>query len=216
MQSQDERDREGFAARKERDGTVKEFSHEEITGKYEGEELDERRAARPPDERFSHLEKKQDELKRDGEKKYDELKTDFDKKHDELKGDVKNLGSQMSDVRAEVSGVVAKINGQEKRFDGQEKLMTETLSIVKKSAERDADRAHLTLTAELDVDRAQKLAKVEVEKEVQLDTIDAKRSEREDQLDKRKKRREAFLRALAFVASGGGIIELLHKLGVLK
>jgi hypothetical protein len=206
---------EGFAARKERDGSVKEFATEELTDRYEGEELAERRAQRPPEERFSRLEQKHDDLKKDVDKKHDDLKRDFDKKHDELKSDVKTLSGQLSNVRADVSGAVAKIDGQEKRFDSQEKLLTETLSIVKKTAERADDRAHLTLTAELDVDRAQKLAKVEVEKEVQLDTIDAKRSERADTLDAKKTRRATILKAVGWVAGGGGLVELLHKLGVL-
>jgi len=208
MQSHDERDMEGLAARKERDGTVKEFPAEEITGRYEGEELEARRSARSPDERFSNLEKKHDELKQDVEKKHDELKQDVR----EVRSDVKGLSGQVADVRADVAGAVAKL-------DGQEKFLTETLSIVKKSAERHDDRAHLTLTAELDVDRAHKLAQVEVEKEVQLmtvaDKIDAKRSKRVDTLDARKKRREALLKALGFAVGGGGLIELLHKLGVL-
>jgi hypothetical protein len=46
MQSQDERDAESFAARRERDGVVKKFPDEEITGRYEGEELEERRSQR--------------------------------------------------------------------------------------------------------------------------------------------------------------------------
>ena len=204
MQSQDERDAEGFAARKERDGAVKECAGDELTGRYEGEELSERRARRPPDERFGRLEEKHDELKKDVEKKHDELKKDVEKKHDELKkdvsdvrSDVKGLTSQVSSLRADVSGAVGKINGQEK-------LLTETLSIVKQTHKREADREHVTFTATVDVDRAKELAKVEVDKEEELDTIDAK-----------KNRRELILKSMGLAASGGGLVELLHRLGVL-
>ena len=193
MQSQDERDAEGFAARKERDGAVKESAGEEITGRYEGEELSEQRAQRPPDARFGRLEKKHDELKKDVEKKHDELKKDVS----DVKSDVKALSGQVGDMRSAVSGAVGKL-------DGQEKLLVETLSIVKKAHEREADRDHVTFTATVDVDRAKELSKVEVDKEQQLDTIDAK-----------KKKREMILKGVGLTASGGGLIELLHRLGVL-
>ena len=193
MQSQDERDAKGFAARKERDGVVKEFGGDEITGRYEGEELEERRAARAPDERFGRLENKHDELKKDVEKKHDELKKDVS----EVRSDVKVLSGQVSDMRSDVSGAVGKI-------DGQEKVLTEMLSIVKKTAEHGADRQHVTFTAMVDVDRAKELAKVEVDKEEKLDTIDAKKT-----------KRELILKGVGLTVSGGGLVELLHRLGVL-
>jgi len=193
MQSQDERDEEGFAARREREVVVKEFPSEEITGSYEGEELEARRSARAPDERFGRLENKHDELKHDVEKKHDELKKDVS----EVRSDVKGLSGQVSDMRSAVSGAVGKL-------DGQEKLLTETLSIVKKTADHAADRNHVTFTAKVDVDRAQELAKVEVDKEQQLDTLDAKKT-----------RRALILKGVGLAASGGGLIELLHRLGVL-
>ena len=195
MQSQDERDAEGFAARKERerDGVVRELGGEEITGRYEGEELEERRAARSPDERSARLETKHDDLKKDVEKKHEELKKDVS----EVRADVKGLSGQVSDMRSAVSGAVGKL-------EGQEKLLTETLSIVKKTHDRESDREHVTFTATVDVDRAKELAKVEVDKEEKLDTIDAK-----------KKKRELIVKGAGLFASGGGLIELLHRLGVL-
>src|SRR5688572_13087468 len=65
MQSQDERDAEGFAARKERDASSSspaEFASEEITGKYNGVELEQHREGRPISDRVKRLEKKHDEL----------------------------------------------------------------------------------------------------------------------------------------------------------
>lgn len=172
---------------------MKEFPGEEITGRYEGEELDERRRARAPDERFGRLENKHDELKHDVEKKHDELKREVG----EVRSDMKTLSGHVSDMRSDVSGAVGKI-------DGQEKVLVEMLSIVKKTADHAADRQHVTFTAQVDVDRAQELAKVEVNKEQQLDTIDAKKT-----------RRALVLKGVGLAASGGGIIELLHRLGVL-
>ena len=198
MQSQDERDMGGLAARREREismkeSALKEYACEDITGSYEGEELEAHRRTRPSDERFSHLEKKHDELKHDVEKKYDELKKDVS----DVRSDVKDLSSQVSDMRSDVSGAVGKI-------DGQESVLTEMLSIVKKTAEHGADRQHVTFTAKVDVDRAKELAQVEVNKEQQLDTLDAKKA-----------RRTVIIKGVGLLASGGGIIELLHRLGVL-
>ena len=195
MQSQDERDAEGFAALKERErgGVVKEFGGEEFTDRFEGEELEAHRALRPLDERASRLETKHDDLKKDVEKKHDELKKDVS----EVRSDVKGLSGQVSDMRSAVSGAVGKL-------EGQEKLLTETLSIVKKTHERESDREHVTFTATVDVDRAKELARVEVDKEEKLDTIDAK-----------KKKRELIVKGVGLFAGGGGLIELLHRLGVL-
>lgn len=208
MQSQDERDAEGFAARRERDGIVKEFPDEEITGRYEGEELDERRSQRTDVERIGRLEKKHDELKRDVEKKHDELKRDVA----EVRGDVKAVSGQVSDLRAGVSGAVGKL-------EGQEKVLSEMLSIVKKSA----DREHVTFTAKVEVDKAQELAKVEVEKQHELAAIEVTKEEKvagivvvkEEKIDTVKAkgdRRKRNLKILALLAGGGGIFELIHRL----
>jgi outer membrane murein-binding lipoprotein Lpp len=64
MQSQTERDHEGFAAKKERESAVPEvrFPEEEITGKLQGEELAQARERRPTDERIGRLEQKHDQL----------------------------------------------------------------------------------------------------------------------------------------------------------
>ncbi len=200
VQSQDERDAEGFAARREREVAVKEFASEEITGRYEGEELEERRAQRPHVERIGRLEKKHDELKQDVEKTHDDLKRDVA----EVRSDVKTVSGQVSDLRAGVSGAVGKL-------DGQEKILGEMLSIVKMSAERE----HVTFTATVEVDKAQELAKVEVGKERELAEIEVTKEEKVDTVKAKDDRRKRNLKILALVTSGGGIIELLHRLGVL-
>ena len=224
MQSQDDRDAEGLAARRERDAVVKElgdnvehFEKDEVTGRYEGEELDARRALRPHDERIGRLEKKHDELKADVDKKHDELKRDVKEKHDELKkevgevrSDVKGVSGQVSDMRAEVSGAVGKL-------DGQEKVLTEMLSIVKKTAIREADREHVTFTAKVEVDKEKELAKVEVDKEQQLAAIEVTKEVQVDVVKAKRDRRKRNLKILSLVgsglAAGAGLIELLHRIG---
>ena len=192
QKSQDERDAESFAALKEREATSRltpEFLTEEITGRYEGDALAEQRERRPTPDRVKRLEKKHDELRADVEKKHDELKVDFR----ETQKDVKVLSGHVSDLRADVAGAVGKI-------DGQEKVMTEMLSIVKEGATRD----HVTFTAKVEVDKERELAKVEVDKEQLLDTFHARRA-----------RRRMIVKAVGVAASGAGLIELLHRLGVL-
>jgi predicted phage tail protein len=197
--SDDRRDTEGFAARREREASVKdavkEFVAEEITGRYEGEELAERRALRPPDERFSILEQKHDELKYETEKRHDELKRDFEKRHDDLKRDTEKRHDELRD---DVKGLSDKMDSsQAKLLDGQKEMLGEMLSIVKKNAEG----AHLKFTAEVDVDRAEKLAEVEVKKETRLDTVDAKKT-----------RRATIAKIVAWALGGGGVVELIHWL----
>lgn len=204
MQSQDDRDMEGLAARREREAVVKDFSSEEITGRYEGEELEERRRARGPDERFGRLEKKHDELRHDVEKKHDELKKDVS----DVRSDVKGLSGQVNDMRSDVSGAVGKI-------DGQETLLTEMLSLVKKSAEKSIERDHVTFTATVEVDKAQELAKLEVGKAHELAEIEVIKEEKVDTVKAKSDRRKRNLAILGLLASGAGVIELLHRLGVL-
>jgi hypothetical protein len=205
MQSQDDRDAEGLAARRERDAsTVKEFAAEEITGRLEGEELIERRSARPALERIGRLERKQDELKLDVEKKHDELKLDVS----EVRSDVKTVSGQVSNLRADVAGAVGKLDGQEKLLSSQERLITETLSIVKKSAERE----HVTFTAKVEVDKEKELANVEVDKEKKLAAIEVTTKKKVDTIQAKGDRRKRNIKILAILASGGSIVELVHQL----
>ena len=192
------------ASRSSQGEFVRDLVDDEITGQYEGEDLEIRRALRPPDTRIARHEKKHDELKQDAREKHDELKQDVREKHDELKHDVaemrtdvKGLSGQVSDLRAGVSGAVGKL-------DGQEKVLGEMLSIVKKTADRD----HVTFTAKLEVDKERELARVDVDKELQLDKVDARRA-------RRKVLRKLILKGLGLVGGGGVVVELLHRLGVL-
>jgi hypothetical protein len=154
--SQNDRDAEGFAARREREAAsmIPEFLHDEVTGKYEGEELQAQRESRPVTDRINRLEKKHDETRAE-----------------DVRSDVKELSGHVSDLRADVSGAVGKL-------DGQQNVLTELLSIVKNTAEHATDRDHITFTAKVDVDKAAELAKIEVAKEQGLDTIEARRVRR--------------------------------------
>ena len=208
-----DRDAEGFAARRERDaqGTPVEFMSEEITGKYEGEELAEHRKRRPPDERLGLLEKKHDELKIDVKEARAELKGDVKEVRDELKSDVKDvrtdvkaLSEHVGDLRKDVGGVVGKIAGQDKVLD-------EVLGLVKESAKRD----HVTFTAKIDVDKAHELAKVEVEKASGLAQVEVSKGKDLDTVEARKVWRNTITKIVGGGLGGGTVVELLHRLGVL-
>jgi chromosome segregation ATPase len=179
---------------------LKEFVDEEITGQYEGEELELRRALRPPEDRIDRLEKKHDELKQEVREKHDELKKDVS----EVRTDIRGLSTQVGDVRADVAGATGKL-------DGQDKVLVEMLSLVKKTADRD----HVTFTAKVEVDKERELAEVAVDKERALAEVAVDKTGALDKFASRRARRKMVLRALGLLASGGGIIELLHRLGVL-
>jgi len=104
-----------------------------------------------------------------------------------------SIAETVGDLRADVAGAVGKL-------DGQEKVLGEVLGIVKKSAEVRVIQRH----AEIEVSRIQALTEIEVSKEQQLDKIDANKS-----------RRKLVLKAIGLAASGGGLIEILHRFGVL-
>jgi predicted phage tail protein len=213
MQSQDERDKAGFEARKERErsGVVRDFAGEEITGRYEGDELDERRAARPPDERFGHLEKKHDELKADVEKRHDELKRDVKEVRDELKAENKETRSDVKELSGQVSGLRTDFSGAAGEMKGQREALTELVGLVKKSAERD----HVTFTAKVDVDKAHELAKVEVTRAEGLAKVEVTKEDGLDKIQAKKDRRATIAKIAGGILGGGSIVELLHKLGVL-
>jgi hypothetical protein len=203
-QSQDERDAESFAARREREAGSVEFTSEEITGKYEGAELEELREQRLPTDRLKRLEKKHDALKEDVEKKHEELKEDVK----DVRSDVKELAGHVSDLREDVASAVGKL-------DGQQPVLREMLSIVKRTATAAADRDHVTFTAKVDVDKAHELARVEVDKAAELAVIEVSKEEQVDTVKAKHDRRKRNLKIIGLVASGGSIIELLHRLGVL-
>jgi hypothetical protein len=190
MQSQDDRDAEGLAARRERDAAVKEFSNDEITGRYEGEELDEKRAERGDTERIGRLEKK----------------------HDELKGDVKQLSGEVSSLRTEVSSTRSEVAGAIGKIDGQSGVLTEMLDLVKKTVEQTAEREHVSFTAKVEVDKAHELARVEVDKEQQLAAIEVTKETTVDTVKAKADRRKRNLKLLGLLASGGSIVELIHRL----
>lgn len=194
--SHNDRDAEGFAARREREAAsmVPEFLHDEVTGKYEGEELEAHRERRPVTDRINRLEKKHDETRAD----LKDVRADFKSDLKDVRSDVKELSGHVSDLRADVSGAVGKL-------DGQQNVLTELLSIVKNTAEHATDRDHITFTAKVDVDKAAELAKIEVAKEQGLDTIEARRV-----------RRKTIAKLVGGIFVGAyALYEFLHRVGAL-
>jgi hypothetical protein len=194
-QSQDDRDTESFAALREREAQAHahayvEFANEEITGKYEGEELAEKRRLRKDSDRVERLEKKHDELKSDVK---------------DVRSDVKQLSGQVGDLRADVAGAVGKI-------EGQEVVLTEMLSIVKKTAERD----HVTFTAKVDVDKAHELADVEIDKATKLAHVEVNKEQQLEPIEARSVRRKAIAKLVGGIFVGAyALYEFLHRVGVL-
>jgi hypothetical protein len=220
MQSQDDRDADGYAARRERDDAVKEFVGEEITGQYEGEELEQHRERRPTPDRIRRLEKKHDEVKDDLKNVKDDLKNT----RSELKGDIKDVRSDVKTLSGHVSNLSAGVAGAVGKIDGQQGVLSEMLSIVKKTADRD----HVTFTAKVEIDKEKELARVEVDKEKELAKVEVDKEmevakvevDKEKEVDVVKARQDRRKRNLIIlglvssgVASGAAIIELLHRIG---
>ncbi len=114
---------------------------QEVTGQYEGEELAQIRARRPTDKRIARLEEK----------------------HDELKSDVKETKTDVKALTTAVNQLAVAVADQ----GGQLKVLPELVEAVNNSITRAAARDHVTFTAQVDVDKANA-----------LDRIDAKKSRR--------------------------------------
>lgn len=137
MQSQTDRDHEGFKARKERElaagfaQSIPVELPEDITGQYEGEERKMYRNKRPTDERVERLEDKHDKL----DDKIDKLEDS----HSELVTTVNRVDSSLAELRGEM------------------KVLPRLVTALEKAAETRATHETMTLTTKLDVDRQQAL-----------------------------------------------------------
>jgi uncharacterized protein (UPF0335 family) len=206
-QSQNDRDAEGFAARREREmsSVVGEFLQDDVTGKYEGEELKAQREVRPVTDRVQRLEKKHDDLRAD----LKDVRVDFKSDLKDVRTDVKELSDHVSNLRADVSGAVGKL-------DGQQGVLSELLSIVKNTAEHANERDHITFTAKVDVDKAQELAKVDVGKAAELAKVEVAKEQELDTVEGRKVRRKAIAKLVGGLFVGAyALYEFLHRVGAL-
>lgn len=136
-QSQAERD-SGIEARKAREREVPEFAGEEITGKYDGEELDIKRRQRTHSDRIERLEKKHD-------------------KHEEK---IDTLAQAVNNVQVDIG----KLDG---RFDGQDRVLKNIEKSVDRMAQREhvevttsIDVGAARQESEIKVDEAKKIAAV--------------------------------------------------------
>lgn len=178
-----------------------EFETDEITGNYEGEELEAYRSLRPLPERVTRLERKQDALRGEFKEVRGEVK--------EVRADVRVLASQVGDLREDVSGAVGKI-------EGQAPVLSEMLSIVKKAAEKTVERDHVTFTAQVDVDKAHELARVEVDKAAGLANVELAKERNLEPIKARSERRKAIAKLVGSIFVGAyALYEFLHRLGVL-
>src|SRR5262249_37993257 len=127
-------------------------AHDEITGKYEGEELEERRARRPTPERILRLERKHDELAADVK---------------EVRQDVKTVERHLCEVAERVAHV-----------DGQMEILPKVVDEMRLATRAMQEREHVTFTAKLDLDKAKALGDQRVATQEKLDVIDARKARR--------------------------------------
>ena len=189
-------------------GHAEEFEIDEITGNYEGEELELYRSQRPLPDRVTRLERKQDALRGEFKDVRGEFK-DVRGEVKEVRADVRTLTGQVGDLRSDVSGAVGKI-------EGQAPVLSEMLSIVKKAAEKTVERDHVTFTAQVDVEKAHELAKVEVDKAAGLANVELAKERDLEPIKARSERRKAIAKLVGSIFVGAyALYELLHRVGVL-
>ncbi len=126
---------------------------DEVTGKYEGDELKSMRARRPTDERITRLEEKHDKL---------------ESKVDKLDGKVDQVDDKVDKMAVSVAGM-----------EGQFKVIPRLVDSMEKAIESMNEREHVKFTATVDVDKAKQLSKVEIEAAEKKDEIDAGKAKRE-------------------------------------
>jgi hypothetical protein len=142
VQTSTQRDTAGLAARSERE--LRERSPipfelpEEITGNYEGEELERIRALRPPEDRFHVLETKHDKL---------------DQKVEKLDTKVEALDTKVDRVEVAVAGINGKMDLLPKMFE----------SLQGELASRRED-GHVILKQTLDVNTHEAKARIDTQK----------------------------------------------------
>lgn len=158
------------------------IQYDEATGNYEGDQLREIRERRPTPLRIGHL-----------EERVDEVVTTLSEWRAEVS---KEIGA----VKTEVATELGKVHGALGSFTGEMKGFK---TVLETALQRD----HVTFTAKVEVDKAEKLGEVEVNTEKKLDKVEAK-----------KDRRKFWLQIGGAILGGGAVFTaakaLLHWLGV--
>jgi len=126
---------------------------DEITGQYEGEQLEEMRARRAEQSPETSI-------------------TKLEKKHDALAGQVGGLSQSFTDFRVEHA---EQMGGMQAAFGTLAGEVKGLATVVKDNRDKD----HLTFTAKVDVDRAKHISDVNVKQAEDIDRIAARKARRE-------------------------------------
>lgn len=166
LQSQTERDTEGIQARKERDATrgiPGPFESDDLTGQYEGEELERARAKRPTDERLTRLERKSDMTS--------EQLAEHAMLLAEQAGAIGEANRELGNVKGAIGDMGAKMDLWPKLVDQITKTNQETLTELR-------SQAHYKFTATVDVGKEGALSDIKVRETKELDAVDEKKAKR--------------------------------------
>jgi len=191
FQSQNERDVQGLAARKERDRTAEAgtpfAAEEELTGNHEGEELQRLRALRPTDLRFAHIEKRVDKAV----------------------GEIGEIRGEIGEIRAEVAVGMGKIVGSVGELAGEVKGLAMVVA-------NQGQREHATYKATLEIDTAEKKAEFEVDTAEKKAEVEVGVAKKKDEIDAKKESRSRTTKiiagVIALLTSGTFLGWLLGKL----
>lgn len=132
---------------------------DEITGKYDGDELRAMRARRSPLKRLEHTEDNIDDLR----KGFSGLRNDV--------SDLRKENGERDKLARETRDAVMKMQGE---FT----VVPRLVDLLEKANEQSAKREMLAVAAKTDVEKAKKLADTEVTKEQQLDNVAARKDRR--------------------------------------
>lgn len=189
-QSQADRDLEGLEAKRQREleHAIPEFEAEDATGKYAGEELQQRRRARSHSDRIDRLEQK----------------------HDTLAGAIAEVKGEVAGVKGEVVGLRGEVIGQ---MNGQDRV----LKNIESAMTRIAEREQVDVTTRVELHKADKMSEIRVEEEKKISATKIEEEKRiadiKDAADKKKAKRKLILIVGSIVgAIAGGTVELLHRI----
>lgn len=168
LQSQTERDAEGIQARKEREAAraaavPAPFESDDLTGQYEGEELEQARAKRPTDERLKRLEGKAD--------KVNDILAEHANLLAEQATEIGNVKGELGNIKGSIGDIAGEMKVWPQLVETITKTNHETLTELRR-------QAHYKFTATVDVGKEGALSDIKVKETRELDAVDEKKAKR--------------------------------------
>lgn len=190
LQSPTERELTSETARREReererDAVPEETSFDDLTDRYEGEELDRMRARRAEEAPTVSLVK-------------------LEQKHEELKTSVGALSNSVTNFKIETVKEMGDIKSGMGKLAGAVDGLSGQVQVLATVVKQKRDEEHVKVTTTLEVDAAKKISDVNV-----------KQAEKLDEIAGRKARREFWFKMAGSGVVGAIVLKALQHFGVL-